>query len=100
MILENPEREPKRDTISFYRGFVGAYPNLFLEVFDHERFLVDIAGIRNARDWEKFRSKYAVERNHSRIWEMFDWFQGWKSAPHPGVNPVEQGVSDMSQYLF
>jgi len=102
VILENPEREPARDTLSVYRGFVGAYPNLFLDVPAglRDRFAADIAAIRTDRDWRRFRAQYAVKRNEQRVWEMFDWFQAWKTQRHPGVDPVEQGVSDLSQYQF
>ncbi len=32
MLLENPNRDPGGDTLAIYRGFVGAYPELFLDV--------------------------------------------------------------------
>ncbi len=102
VIAQNPEREPETDTMSLYRGFVGAYPGVFMDVDaeNRDRFAQDLLGIRSERDWEKVRAYYGVSRNSAELWKAFDWFQNWKKAAHPGVDPVEQGVSDLSQYQF
>jgi len=102
VILENPEKDPRHDTLSVYRGMVGGYPHLFLSVSEKNlgQFATDIAAIRGPQSWTAFRQKYAVARNQEAIWTFFDWFQAWKKNPHPGVNPSEQGISDLSQYLF
>lgn len=98
VLLEKESREPKYDGLAVYRGMVGAYPNLFIDVSAKSSDGL-VGAIRSFRQ-EGDVTKLAIARNQPTIWEFFDQLHLWKSQVHPGNDPVEQGVVDMSQYLF
>ncbi len=99
---ESITREPDQDLLTLYRGFVGAYPNVFLELNEKQSatFISDIKKIENDKDWKQFVGKYGISRNSSHFWPFFDWIHQWKANPHPGVDPVMQGIADVGQYNF
>ncbi|MFK5969085.1 MAG: fatty acid cis/trans isomerase [Candidatus Marithrix sp.] len=97
---ESLTREPNEDWLTLYRGFVGAYPNIFFEI-DIEQsvdFISAIQNIATKQDWDVLAGKYGISRNSTRFWPFFDWVHEWKSKPRPGINPVEQSIIDVGQY--
>lgn len=100
VFLENPNKDPMFDTVSVYRGTVGAYPEVFLDIpsASAQGLAAEIRAIKTQGDWEALRAKYAVARNSENFWVFFDWMHAWKAKPHAGNNPVEQGILDLNQY--
>ncbi len=98
MLLEKPNRDEQFDTLAIYRGFVGAYPEIFLEIEANERngFARRIASLTSVDDYERLRSDYGVRRNTTDFLTLFDWVHELKGKPYPGVDPTEQGVVDLS----
>jgi hypothetical protein len=99
---ESLTREPDQDLLTLYRGFVGAYPNVFLELNENQSstFISDIKEINSQKAWKHFVGKYGISRNSADFWPFFDWIHEWKAKPHPGVAPVMQGIVDVGQYDF
>ncbi len=100
MLAEEKSRDPKLDSLAVYRGFVGHYPNVFLEVpfAKADEFLREIATLNSAEAGKRFEAKWGIARNSDRFWPFFDWLHTFKASVSPGVDPVEQGVADLSQY--
>ena len=102
VFAEDLNREPDTDTLSLYRGFVGAYPNLFLEVpaTRPTEFLAQLSSIKTEADFLAFAQTYGVARNSSRFWPFYDWIHEYKAQSLPENDPREQGIVDLSQYLY
>lgn len=99
---ESFTRYPDEDLLTLYRGFVGAYPNVFFELNEEQSstFISDIMEIKNSNDWKDFVGKYGISRNSTKFWPFFDWIDSFKAESHPGVDPVMQGIVDVGQYNF
>jgi hypothetical protein len=99
---ESLTREPDLDLLTLYRGFVGAYPNVFFELNENQSstFISDIKEINSQPTWKDLVGKYGISRNSPDFWPFFDWIHAFKANPHPGVEPVMQGIVDVGQYNF
>jgi len=99
---ESLTREPDEDLLTLYRGFVGAYPNVFFELNENQSstFISDIKEIKSSNDWKHLVGKYGISRNSADFWPFFDWIHSFKAKHHPGVDPVMQGIVDVGQYNF
>jgi len=99
---ESLTREPDLDLLTLYRGFVGAYPNVFFELNENQSstFISDIKEIKSSNDWKHLVGKYGISRNSAEFWPFFDWIHSFKAKAHPGVDPVMQGIVDVGQYNF
>lgn len=102
VLLEKPNRDPQFDTVAVYRGFVGAYPEVFLDIPEAKRngLAKEIEGLRSAEDWSALVNRYAVKRNLDRFWSFFDWVHEVKGVNWAGNDPVEQGVVDLTLHHF
>ena len=102
LLLEAIARDPALDDISLYRGFVGAYPNVFLEIpaDKTDAFVSSLKKITSEKDWSNILAQYGIARNSARFWPFFDWVHEKKSVRSPDNDPVMQGVVDISQYDF
>jgi hypothetical protein len=102
VFAQDLNRESGSDTLALYRGFVGPYPNLFLDVPADKRdeFIEKFSGARTRAGWQRLIADFAVKRNEQAVWDFYDWVNAWKADPHPGNDPAEQGLPDLSQFLF
>ena len=100
MLAENVNREPEQDEITFYRGIVGNYPNVFFDVklADAERFLNEIEAVTTEAAAEALKVRWGVSRSSEKFWPFYDWLHQFKTKASPGIDPVEQGITDLSQY--
>ena len=66
MLLENPNRDPQYDTLAVYRGFVGAYPEVFLDIPESKRdgLAGEIEKLRSPQDWSAFASPVWDQAQH------------------------------------
>jgi len=92
--VDNRERD--LDTMSVYKGILGAYPNFFFVVNENdlENFVDIISAIKDRDDYEKFVSIYGVRRTSARFWEEADWF----SAQSAKQEPRAYGIFDLYRY--
>ena len=96
LFREHDRLDPAKDTADFVRGFVGSYPNFFLEVKLEElpKFL-ELLGHYSGSDKErKALFHYGIGREDPRFWEVFDWFQERFASDQP----VRSGLFDLNRY--
>ncbi len=95
---ENGAAQPKLDTMSVYRGLVGDFPNLFVEV-DLDKALPMLKGLTLVKDedsWNAWKDTYATLRNNLSFWDAYDWFTQWNYANRA----PEAGHYDLTYYMF
>lgn len=94
---EESRRWPEKDTLHFYEGFVGSYPNFFfdIELSQAKQFLDDLVKLDGKeRSFKTFASKYGVSRHNPNFWKVFDFF----TDEFKSLNPVEFGIFDLNRY--
>lgn len=89
-------RVKEEDTIDIIPGFVGAYPNLFLQVDynDLKHFVEQYKAINSFESYDALVEKYGVRRTNSDFWNISDWF--YKKHQHD--NEVYAGLFDLNRY--
>jgi hypothetical protein len=96
MLGQNFRREPEKDTITVYPGFIGSYPDFYFSV-ENERLDEFVDMIRFARteiDLEKLYATFGIRRTNPEIWRQADWF----NEQHKIYRGLEAGLLDMSRY--
>jgi len=96
LLNEEKRREPKKDTLTVYRGLLGSYPNFMFNV-PLERiaeFTAALHASRTAGQFMELVDLYGVSRTHPEIWENFQWFVDYIRR----TRPIEAGVYDMNRY--
>lgn len=84
------------DTLSIYKGLLGAYPNFFF-VVDYQqigRFADELVAIGSQEDYERFVGLYGVRRTSSSFWKEADWF----NQQYAKQDPVGSGIYDLYRY--
>jgi len=94
-------RDESRDTLSIFRGVVGDYPELFLDVdfTDAADFLKQMQSINNDNYKTTLRNlkrDYAITRNSAEFWPFVDWLHDWMVDQKQGY--INAGVLDLSRY--
>ncbi len=84
------------DTIDIVSGFVGAYPNFFLEVnySDLALFVEQYKKIETFEQYDELVVKFGVRRTNPNFWQSADWF--YKKHQHD--NKVYAGLFDLNRY--
>lgn len=98
MFLEDTYRVPEEDTLGIVRGFIGSYPNLYLEVPPGKlgEFAAQVKSLRAGDEsWARLVDAYGVRRSAPHFWVSADWF----NAHQLREDPIEGGVLDLSRYL-
>ncbi|VAW65656.1 Fatty acid cis/trans isomerase [hydrothermal vent metagenome] len=96
LLSSTDNRDREGDTMSVYKGILGAYPNFFFVVKENdlENFVDIITAIKDRDDYEKFVSIYGVRRTAARFWKEADWF----SAQFAKQEPRAYGIFDLYRY--
>ena len=89
-------RIKREDTVDVVKGFVGAYPNFFMELRfeDLQAFVDQYRAIDGMQGYNALIDKYGIRRSNPNFWQSADWFQ----AKNRHDNPVTAGVFDLSRY--
>jgi hypothetical protein len=90
--------DPSRDRADFLKGFVGSYPNYFVDIREEDLpdFFDLLANFQmSPEDGERFR-KYGVNRADAKLWETYDWFQERFNRDEP----VKSGLFDLNRYFY
>ncbi len=89
-------RVKSEDTVDVVKGFVGAYPNFFLELRfqDLQAFVDQYRAINSIERYHALIDKYGIRRSNPRFWQSADWFQ----AKYRNDNPGYAGVFDLNRY--
>lgn len=95
---EDKAFEHEKDQANFIRGFVGSYPNIFLDlhVDDVPDFFELIANFNGSEEDIAHVRKYVVNRANDNFWERYDWFQ----QRFKEDQPVQAGLFDLNRYYY
>ena len=93
---EEKRRLPNDDSLTVVRGFIGAYPNSFIQVNEQDlpNFVKHVASIKNREDANRIASLYAVPRNAPWFWRLSDKFH----AMHKEKDGIAAGIFDYNRY--
>jgi hypothetical protein len=89
---------PKKDSATFVKGFVGSYPNYFYEVAlaDLPQFFQVLQDFDGSKKYLKILDTFGVNRADDRFWEVYDRFQ----ARFNEDDPVGSGLFDLNRYYY
>ena len=90
--------DPTRDRADFIKGFIGSYPNFFIDVHQDElpAFFDLLMNFKGTPDDEERLKKYGVNRADNDFWEKYDWFQQRFNTEQPIVS----GLFDLNRYYY
>ena len=96
LVPSEKSRIKSEDTIDVIEGFVGAYPNFFLEIDYNEldEFVAEYAEIDSHEKYEHLVHRYGIRRTNPNFWKSADWF--YEKYKHE--NPVNAGLFDLARY--
>ncbi len=85
-----------KDTLDIIPGFVGSYPNFFIEINfnDIEKFVAEYKEIKNKSTYELLINKYGIRRSNPDFWKLSDWF--YKKYQYD--SPVNASLFDLNRY--
>ncbi len=100
MFNEKSALDPSRDNANFIKGFVGSYPNYFIDIQQDDLpeffdLLAHLGEIGTAEARSRFQ-KYGINRANKKFWEEYDWFQARFNADQP----VQSGLFDLNRYFY
>jgi hypothetical protein len=94
---EESRLSPKNDTMNFIEGFVGSYPNMFMEVKQDD--LSDFLKLLKDFEYEdkdiKKILKYTINRANPKFWQSYDWFD----KEFKKQDKLNYGIFDLNRYL-
>jgi len=100
MFDEKAALDPSRDNADFIKGFLGSYPNYFIDIRedDLEDFfdLITNMDSMSLDEAKKRFDKYGINRANENFWEEYDWFQARFNAEQP----VQSGLFDLNRYYY
>lgn len=95
---EDKRLDSNKDRIDLIRGFIGSYPNFFIELQeeDLDDFLDLVKNFDSSNKDIARLKKYFVNRADDDFWEHYDWFQQHFNEEQP----VTSGLFDLNRYNF
>jgi len=95
---EKNKLRPEKDSGVFIEGFVGSYPNYFLEVSltDLPDFLDVLDSFDGGTESIKRLNKYGINRANDRFWQVYDEFQDRFNS----TEPAQAGLFDLNRYYY
>lgn len=96
LVPSEKTRVKSEDTVDVVKGFVGAYPNFFLELRlqDLQAFVDEYVAIDGLERYDALIEKYGIRRSNPRFWQSADWF----NAKYRHDDPIRAGVFDLNRY--
>ena len=92
MFNEENRLDVTKDKINFIEGFIGSYPNYFVEV--EQKDIPEFFELLEGKVDENRLSKFFISRNHKDFWNIYDWFQ----EKFYQQNHIESGLFDLNRY--
>ncbi len=100
MFDEQKALDPSKDNADFIEGFVGSYPNYFIDIRqdDLPEFfdLLQNLGKMDKVVARKRFDKYGINRANKNFWKEYDWFQ----ERFKQEQPVQSGLFDLNRYYY
>jgi hypothetical protein len=96
LFLESDRRLPQEDRLTVAKGFVGAYPNIFLRVPKNRlrEFVVDVQNLHSETDYQILLDKFGIRRTHPDFWQISDTLY----REFGRIAPIEAGLFDYNRY--
>lgn len=96
LIDQNMLLMAEENTLVLSRGLVGNHPNLIvnLKMDDAFEFIEKLKSIQTPEDWVSFRKQFALRRNSSEFWRVYDEITSWQKEHEP----LYSGVIDLNFY--
>ncbi|MEH6593120.1 MAG: fatty acid cis/trans isomerase, partial [Halioglobus sp.] len=93
---EEERRLPEEDSLTVVRGFLGAYPNVFVQINESQlaNFVEDIASMKKPADKATIMNRYGVHRNAPWFWRLSDKFH----EKYQERDGIEAGIFDYNRY--
>ena len=94
---EESRMDSSKDKINFIKGFVGSYPNIFVNVKqdDLSDFFTLLQNYHENDNDKKRLLKYIINRSNPNFWEIFDWFD----KEFKKQDSLEYGLFDLNRYI-
>ncbi|MGR8946520.1 MAG: fatty acid cis/trans isomerase [Gammaproteobacteria bacterium] len=95
MFREDERRLPAEDGLIVMNGFVGAYPNVFIDVSANEipAFVEQIVGLRTEADYSQLLDRFGIRRTSTRFWSVSDELH----AKRRRSSPIAAGIFDFNR---
>lgn len=98
LFSERNTLNPEKDKADFINGFVGSYPNYFVDltIDDLPEFFYLLANYNGSPEHVARFKRFGVNRAESHFWEVYDWFQERFNR----VAPDTAGLFDLNRYYY
>lgn len=96
LFSEKKTLDPTKDKADFIRGFVGSYPNNYIDLHldDLPDFLQLLQTFEGREEQLQILRRFTVNRADEHFWEEYDWFQ--ERFLHD--SPDTAGLFDLNRY--
>ena len=97
LFSEDSRLDASKDTVNYIKGFVGSYPNAFVEVKqnDLKEFFNLLKSYNHSKEHKKEILKYVINRANPNFWKSFDWFNN----EFKRQNSLHYGLMDLNRYI-
>jgi len=97
MFNEGLRLNAKKDKLNFIEGFVGSYPNIYLDIKQDEiSEFFDLLSNYDTKSetYNKEIRKFSINRSEDEFWQVYDWFQ----AKYYESDKLNAGLFDLNRY--
>jgi hypothetical protein len=97
MFNEELRLDAKKDKLNFIEGFIGSYPNIYLDIKEDEisDFFSLLSNYKKGdEDYNKKIKKFSINRSEKEFWSVYDWFQN----RYYESDKLNAGLFDLNRY--
>lgn len=97
LFSEESRLDSTKDTINYIEGFIGSYPNIYVEVKQNElnEFFNLLKNYKNNEHDKKKIFKFVINRANPNFWKSFDWF----NSEFKRKDSLNYGLMDLNRYI-
>ena len=97
MFNEELRLDAKKDKLNFIEGFIGSYPNIYLDIKEDE--ISDFFSLlsnykKDDEDYNKKIKEFSINRSEKEFWSVYDWFQN----RYYESDKLNAGLFDLNRY--
>ena len=97
MFNEELRLDAEKDKLNFIEGFVGSYPNIYLDIKEDEIpefFNLLSKYSKDSKYYNREIRKFSVNRSDDNFWYVYDWFQDRYNKS----DKLNAGLFDLNRY--
>tara|TARA_R110002050_G_scaffold141251_1_gene266293 strand:+ start:49880 stop:52165 length:2286 start_codon:yes stop_codon:yes gene_type:complete len=94
---EDQRLDATKDRLNFIEGFVGSYPNIYLDIKQEEitEFFELLSHCNEGKEkYARRIKKFSINRSDPEFWNEFDWFQN----KYYQSDKINAGLFDLNRY--